>query len=202
MLKKILIALGVVVLAFVLFAATRPATYHVERATSIVAPAAAIFAYTNDLHKWGAWSPWEKLDPAAKKEYSGPETGVGSSYHWVGNKDVGEGNLTIQESVPNEKVGMKLEFIKPFAAVCAVGLTTKQDGETTRTTWTIDGTNNFIAKAMSVFMSMDKMMGKDFESGLANLKKLAEDDAKKAAAPPVAAVESVPAPAKPATTKK
>lgn len=165
------------VIAVLAIAATRPAKYHVERSAVSTAPPEAVFGFLNDLHRFRDWSPWEKLDPNMKVDFSGPEEGVGASYHWVGNKDVGEGRMSITESEPSSHVGMKLEFIKPFASTCDVRLALLPEGGGSRITWSMDGDNNFVSKVMCLFVSMDKMVGKDFETGLANLKSVAEASA-------------------------
>jgi hypothetical protein len=180
MLKKILLGLIVVVVAFLAFAATRPDRYHVERSASIAAPPAVVFAELEDLRRWSAWSPWDKIDPNMKKEYSGPERGVGASYSWQGNKDVGKGQMTIVTAEPPTKVAYKLEFIEPFASVADTSFTVAPAGaDGSEVTWSIDGHNDFMGKVFSVFMDMDKMLGADFEKGLAQLKPIAEAEAKK-----------------------
>jgi uncharacterized protein YndB with AHSA1/START domain len=182
MLKKILIGLGVIIVAFVVVVATRPATFHVERSTTIQAPADVVFAVVNDFHRWGEWSPWDKLDPDMKKTFSGPPSGVGSSYQWTGNDKVGEGRMTITEATPVQRVGIKLEFMKPWEATNTVTFSLKPAAGGTTVFWSMDGNNNFMAKAFSLFMDMDKMIGGDFERGLAQLKTVAEKDAQKRAA--------------------
>lgn len=162
------------IIAILAIAGTRPATFHVERSIQTTASAEAVFPYLNDLHKFPEWSPWQKLDPKMTVEYSGAEAGAGASYHWVGNKDVGEGRMTITDSKPGSHVSMKLEFLKPFESTSDVRLSTFAEAGGTKVTWSMDGNNNYMAKVMSLFMNMDQMIGKDFEAGLANLKRLAE----------------------------
>jgi hypothetical protein len=174
MIKKILLVLGLVIIAFLIFAATRPDDFSVTRSTTIAAPPATVFAQVNDFHKWVAWSPWEKMDPELKRIYEGPAAGTGAIYKWSGNSKVGEGKMTITESRPSDLVKLKLEFIKPFAATNDTEFTFKPEGDKTVVTWTMSGKNNFMFKAMQVFMSMDKMVGKDFEAGLAAMKAVAE----------------------------
>jgi len=178
MLKKIAVTLFSVitlaVVAVLAIAATRPATYHVERSVSMGASQGAVFAVVNDLHRFHEWSPWQKLDPQMKVTYSGPPTGVGASYTWVGNDKVGEGRMTMTDATPPSSVTQKLEFIKPFVSTCAVHINIAPDGDGSRVTWAIDGNNNYVSKVMCLFVSMDAMMGKDFEAGLANLKQVAE----------------------------
>jgi hypothetical protein len=138
------------------------------------APAAAAFAQVNDFHNWRAWSPWEKIDPALKRSYEGPQAGAGATYAWQGNKDVGEGRMTILESRPGELVRIKLEFFKPFAATNTAEFTFKPAGDGTAVTWSMSGQNNFLARAICVFVNMDKMVGGMFEQGLAQMKTVVE----------------------------
>ena len=174
MLKKILIAVVLLIIVFVIIVATRPADFRVTRSATIAAPAAVLFAQVNDLHKWDAWSPWAKLDPAMKQTHEGSPAGVGAIYSWAGNKEVGEGRMTILESRADELIRIKLEFIKPFAAVNTTEFNFKPEGGQTTVTWDMTGKNNFMGKAFSLFMNMDKMIGGDFEKGLAGLKSVAE----------------------------
>lgn len=177
MLKKILIALVVILIVFVIVVATRPADFRITRSASIAASPEAVFAQVNDFHKWDAWSPWAKLDPAMKQTHEGAAAGVGAIYSWDGNKEVGAGRMTITESRTNEAILIKLEFFKPFAAVNDTEFTFKSadaNGNQTAVTWTMSGKNNFISKAFCMFMNMDKMVGGDFEKGLASLKTLVE----------------------------
>jgi hypothetical protein len=128
----------------------------------------------NDFHNWTAWSPWAKLDPAMKQTYEGAPAGTGAVSTWAGNKDVGEGRMTIIESRPSELIRIKLEFFKPFAATNTAEFTFKPAGDQTAVTWSMAGEKNFMAKAFGLFMNMDKMIGDDFEKGLANLKSVTE----------------------------
>ena len=173
MLKKILIAVGAVFALLLVAIALQPATFHVERSVTMAAPPEAAFAEVNDFHAWAAWSPWEKLDPSLKRSYDGPPAGVGAKYAWVGNKEVGEGRMTIEHSDPS-KVAIKLEFLKPFAATNTATFTFTKTPDGNKTTWAMDGNNNFIAKAFHLVMDMDKMIGPDFERGLAGIKTAAE----------------------------
>jgi len=183
MLKKILLGVAAVIVLFTIVVMTRPATFHIERSIGVAAPPAAVFAQVNDFHTWAAWSPWEKLDPQMKKTFEGPATGVGSMYAWTGNDKVGEGKMTIQKSDPPSQVLIKLEFLKPFAATNTATFTFAPAPEGSKVTWAMDGENNFVAKAFSMFMDMDKMVGGDFEKGLAELKTIAETSAKSAPEP-------------------
>jgi polyketide cyclase/dehydrase/lipid transport protein len=181
MIKKIL--LGAVIVVVVIIAvcvavvAMQPAHYRVERSATMNAPALVVFAQVNDFHKWEAWSPWARLDPNMKTTYEGAPSGNGAVYAWTGNNDVGEGRMTILDSKPGEAIKIKLEFLKPFAATSATVFSFKPQGNQTSVTWTMDGDNNFIGKAMCLVMNMDKMVGGDFEKGLAQMKTIAEKSA-------------------------
>jgi hypothetical protein len=174
MLVKILIAVVVVVLGLAAYIATRPGEFQVVRSATFAAPAPAVFAQVNELRKWEAWSPWAKKDPQMKQSYEGPAAGAGAVTSWVGNKDVGEGRMSIVESRPAELVRFKLEFFKPFAATNSAEFTFKEQGGRTAVSWSMSGQNNFIGKAMSVVFDFDKMIGADFEAGLASLKTIVE----------------------------
>ena len=170
--------LGIVIVLLIVvilgLAATKPDTFRVERSTLIQAPADRVYAQLEDFHRWSAWSPWEKLDPALKRTYSGAENGVGAVYAWEGNSKVGQGRMEIREAVPASKVEIQLDFLKPFEAHNTADFTLAPQGDSTQVTWAMTGPNNFLGKVMSVFVSMDSMVGKDFETGLANLKAAAE----------------------------
>jgi hypothetical protein len=140
----------------------------------MAAPPAAPYALVTDFRQWGRWSPWEKMDPTMKKAYSGAATGVGAEYHWVGNDQVGEGRMTLTEARPNERVAIRLAFIKPFAAVNTTTFTFAPEGAATRVSWRMAGENDFVSKAFGLFVDMDAMIGKDFDSGLAAMKAAAE----------------------------
>jgi uncharacterized protein YndB with AHSA1/START domain len=174
MLKKVLIGVAVVLVGFVLVVSTRPATFHVERSTTVSAPPDAVFAQVNDFHAWPNWSPWEKMDPGMKKTFSGAPSGQGSVYAWAGNDKVGEGRMTIEKADKPSLLSIKLEFLKPFAATNTATFTFAPAAEGTKVTWAMDGNNNFMSKAFQLFMDMDKMIGKDFEQGLASMKAAAE----------------------------
>jgi hypothetical protein len=174
MFKKILIAIAVIVVVFVIIVALQPSDFRVARSATIAAPAPAVFAQVNDFHKWEAWSPWAKLDPAAKNSFEGPPAGIGAIFRWAGNHEVGEGSMTIIESRPSELVRIKLEFLKPFAGTNTAEFNFKPEGNQTAVTWIMEGRNNFIAKAFCLFMSMDKMVGGQFEKGLASMKSVVE----------------------------
>lgn len=182
MLKKILLVLIVILGGFAAFVATRPSSFHVERSATMKAPAAVAFERVDDFHQWAAWSPWDKLDPALKRTYSGPSAGVGAGYAWAGNDKVGEGAMTITAAQPGEKIVLKLEFLKPWKATNTTTFTFKGAGDSTTVTWAMAGESDFMGKAFSVFMDMDKMIGADFEKGLATLKTVAETEAARRAA--------------------
>jgi hypothetical protein len=174
MLIKSLVALAVVILALAAYIATRPAEFRVTRAANFSAPAPAVFAQVNELRKWEAWSPWAKKDPQMKQVYEGAPAGVGAVASWQGNKDVGEGRMTIVESRPAELIRIKLEFFKPFSATNTAEFAFKPEGDRTVLTWTMSGRNNFLAKALHLVFDMDKMVGGDFEHGLAGIKAIVE----------------------------
>jgi uncharacterized protein YndB with AHSA1/START domain len=181
MFKKILIGLVVVLAVLAGIVSTRPDTFTVERSATIQSPPELVFARVNDFHRWNEWSPWDHLDPQMKRTFEGANAGVGAMYGWTGNKDVGEGRMTVKDSKPNERVTIELEFIKPFAATSTTTFTFTPAGEGTRVGWKMEGKNNFMSKAMSMFMNMDKMVGGDFERGLAAMKEKSEAEAKKLA---------------------
>jgi hypothetical protein len=174
MLIKILIALVVIAVVFILIVAMRPSGFRVTRSTVISALPPVIFAGVNDLHQWQSWSPWEKIDPALKRTYEGPPAGTGASYSWIGNNKVGEGRMTITESRPHDLVRFRLDFLKPFKGTNTAEFTFKPEGAQTVVTWSMSGKYNFIIKAVGLFMNCEKMVGGEFERGLANLKSVAE----------------------------
>jgi len=171
MLTKILIALAVIVIGFVLIVATRPSEYRVARTVTISAPAPAVFAQVNDFHKWNAWT---KMDPSMKQTYEGAPTGVGAIYMWTGNRQVGEGRMTLTESRPSELIRVNLEFLKPFAATSTAEFTFRPDGQRTAVTWSMVGHLNFVTKVVHLFVGMDRLIGANFEKGLADMKSVAE----------------------------
>ena len=174
MFKRILLVVVVLIGALLAYAATRPDSFRVERAAVIKAPPAKVFALIDDFHQWAGWSPWEKLDPSMKRSHSGAASGKGAVYAWEGNGDVGAGRMEILETTAPSRVLIRLDFMKPFEATNTAEYTIQPEGEATRVTWAMYGPAPFLSKLMQVFVSMDKMIGKDFEQGLANLKALAE----------------------------
>ncbi len=173
-LAYILGAIVAIIVIFLIIVALQPAEFRVARSASMAAPASDVFAQVNDFHKWADWSPWDKIDPAMKRTYEGAPTGVGAVYAWKGNGEVGEGKMTITESRPSDFIGIKLEFVKPFAANNDVDFSFKPDGNQTAVTWGMSGKKNFMMKGFSLFMNMDKMIGGQYEKGLASIKQIVE----------------------------
>ncbi|HYC70431.1 MAG TPA: SRPBCC family protein [Opitutaceae bacterium] len=171
------------VAALLIAAARQPDEFTVERSTLVEAAPAIVFPFINEFRQWIAWSPWEGLDPALKRTYEGPAGGVGTSYAWEGNRQVGAGRMAIERSVPGEAVGIRLEFLRPFPATNRVDFTLVPEAGGTRVHWRMVGQRNFIMKVMGTFFSMDKMLGGTFEQGLASLKSVSE----RGASAPVAA---------------
>ena len=174
MLKKIVIGLVAVVAVFAVVVALQPSEYRIARSATVAAPAPEVFAQVNDFHNWDAWSPWAMLDPSAKTTFEGPAAGQRAIFAWSGNDKIGEGRMTLTESRPAELVRIRVDFVKPFAGTSTSEFTFKPAGNQTAVTWAMSGHNNFIAKAMCLFVSMDKMLGGEFEKGLAKMKSSAE----------------------------
>lgn len=171
------IIVGIVVLAILAIlaiAATKPNNFIVQRSTEIAAPAEAVFSLIDDFHKWRDWSPWEGLDPDLKRKMSGTDSGPGAVYEWDGNKKVGTGRMEIIEATAPVKAVIKLDFLRPFEAHNVAEFTIVPQGQTSRVNWTMRGPAPFMTKLMQTVMNFDKMIGKDFEKGLANLKAIAE----------------------------
>jgi hypothetical protein len=175
---KILAIIGVVVviaiIVVLILAAMRPDTFQVQRTAMIKAPADKIFPLLNDFRNWGGWSPWEKMDPAMTRTFGGAPSGQGATYAWASDK-VGHGSMEITDSVPASKVGLKLDFTKPFEAHNTVVFALAPAADGTGVSWTMQGFVPYKFKILHVFMNMDKMVGKDFEAGLANLKAATEN---------------------------
>jgi uncharacterized protein YndB with AHSA1/START domain len=172
--KAILLVLAVIVIAFLSVVAAQPSEYRISRSATIAAPAADVFPQVNNLHNWNAWSPWAKLDPAAKNSFEGPAEGTGAIFKWSGNDQIGEGKMTIIESRPDELVRFKLEFVRPFEDTSTSEFTFQPKDDQTVVTWSMLGHKNFVNKAVCLFMNMDKMLGGDFEKGLAQMKAVVE----------------------------
>lgn len=182
MIKKIAAVIALLIVVLLIVIAIQPAAFQIERSIQITAAPEVPFAHVNDLHHWAQWSPWAKLDPAMEVTYGGADEGAGATYAWSGNSDVGAGKMTITESTPAERIVINLEFLKPFEAQNTTVFLFAADGDTTKVTWRMNGTNNFIGKAMGLFMNMDRMIGESFEQGLADLKALSETKTPNAAA--------------------
>jgi uncharacterized protein YndB with AHSA1/START domain len=174
MVKKIILGLLGAIALLLIYAASRPDSFRVERSVSIQAEPAKVYALLNDFHHFPSWSPWQSLDPAMKTTHSGAPSGPGAVYEWKGNDAVGAGRMEILKSVPNTSVTVQLDFIKPFEARNTSEYTVASAGGMTKVTWAMFGPSPYISKLMGVFVSMDSMIGKDFERGLTNLKSVAE----------------------------
>ena len=173
MLKTIAFVVVLLIAGVLLFALTKPDAFRIERSILIKASPEKVSGYLTDFKQWAAWSPWERKDPAVKRSYSGPASGKGAVYGWEGNKNVGTGRMEILDAQP-QKVNIKLDFLAPFEAHNTAEFMLEPQGDSTKLTWTMFGPSNYMSKVMSVVMSMEKMVGPDFEAGLANLKAAAE----------------------------
>ncbi|HWW06406.1 SRPBCC family protein [Collimonas sp.] len=179
MVKTIVITIVVAIAAILGYAATRPDTFRVQRSVIIKAPPEKIFALINDFHQWGSWSPYEKLDPAMKRSFSGAASGKGAMYAWESEGKAGAGSMEISDTSPPSKVApskvvIKLDFSKPFEGHNIAEFNVDTQGDSSNVTWAMYGPSPYVAKVMGVFFNMDNMIGKDFEAGLANLKNAAE----------------------------
>ena len=170
----VIVVLLVAVAAILLYATTRPDTFRVQRSAGIKAPPDRIFALITDLRGWSAWSPYEKRDPQMQRTFGGAEKGKGAIYSWDGNKNVGAGRMEITDATPPSRVVIRLDFLRPFEAHNTAEFTMEPNGDTTTVTWAMHGPALFIGKVMGIFIDMDRMIGRDFEDGLANLKSVAE----------------------------
>jgi len=176
---KILILIVLAALALVLiYAARKPNTFRMFRTTKITAPPEIIYAVLCDFHKWSAWSPFEKLDPAMKRTFEGADSGKGAVYAWDGNKKAGAGRMEITDVDPPNRLTLALDFTRPFKSNNTVEFTLLREGESTTVTWAMQAPLPYISKIMHVFIDLDKMVGKDFEAGLATLKSLCENGAR------------------------
>lgn len=180
MLKKVLVGLGVLIVVILVAGLLQPDNFRIERSTAIEAPAAIVFSQINNFKNWQAWSPWAKKDPQAQNSYSGPETGEGAAFSWKGNREVGEGKMTIVQSKPNTLIAIQLDFLAPFKATNTAEYTLEPQGSRTKLTWAMFGKKNYVSKLICLFMNMDKMVGGDFEKGLASIKEISEAAAKTA----------------------
>lgn len=173
------IGIGAVVALTVLAVRVRkqPDAFRIERSIHIAAPAQVVFGYVNDFHRWAAWSPYAAMDPSMQTTYSGAPAGVGAAYAWTGNKKVGAGKMTIRDSKPDRRVGFDLEFTRPMPANNVGEFVLQPEAGGVHVTWGMNGNNNLMGKLFSLAVDVDKMVGKDFEKGLATLKRLAEGQA-------------------------
>ena len=168
------IVLAVALAIVLVLAATKPNAFSVQRATTVKALPEKIFPLINDFHQWGSWSPYESRDPAMKRSYSGAASGKGAVYGWDGNNNVGSGRMEILEASAPAKIVIKLDFFRPFEGHNTAEFTILPQGDDTNVTWRMFGPAPFMSRLMQVFMNLDRMIGKDFEIGLANLKRLTE----------------------------
>ena len=173
MILRILLIVAVLIAAVLIFAATKPDAVHISRSVTINAPADKIFSLIDDFHNWPRWAPQDKEDPTIKRSYSGAASGDGAISNWDSTGSAGKGRMIIMESAPPHKVVVKVDFVKPFTAH-NVNEFTLEPGPSTRVTWTMRGSNLYFMKLMGIFVNMDRMMGKHFETGLQNLKAAAE----------------------------
>ena len=178
MLTPILIAIAAVIVLLIIIISMRPNDFRITRTATINASPATVFAQVNDFHKWDAWSPWAKMDPAATNDFEGTPGQVGSQFSWSGNNKIGQGRMTLTESRSPELIRIKLEFMKPFKATHTAEFTFQPQGNQTTATWSMFGKNNFMAKAVTLVMNCDKMIGGQFEQGLTAMKAIAENSAK------------------------
>lgn len=170
------VAVVLVIAAGLVYAARKPDIFRIQRSATIDAPPEKIFSFIHDFRQWMAWSPWEKLDPALTRQYSGSASGRGAVYEWEGNTKVGCGRMEIQDTSAPVRILIKLDFLKPFVAHNTAEFTLNGTGSSTHITWAMYGPQSYMAKVMSLFCIMDKMVGKQFEQGLANLKIVSEQD--------------------------
>lgn len=185
--SKLFVGLGVLFTVFAVLAliiANQPGEFTITRAQTIAAAPQEVFEHIHDFKKFQNWSPWAKLDPNVVMTYEGPPTGPGTKFKWSGNEQVGEGQMTLVESKPPEQAKMKLEFVRPFEDTADVQFDLKPEGAgSTNVSWSMSGKRGFIEKAMCMVMDMDKMIGTDFEKGLASLKSLVEGQKASSPAP-------------------
>jgi hypothetical protein len=173
MLKTISLLVLAGVAALLVVAAMRPGSFQVARSTTVQAPPQRLHAMINDLRQFNTWNPYNKKDPAMQGEYHGPQAGPGAAFHFKGNKDVGSGSIQITDSAPG-RVTMQLHMLEPFEGRNTVQFTLRPQGQATEVTWAMSGASPYIARIVGLFMDMDRMIGRDFESGLADLKQRAE----------------------------
>jgi uncharacterized protein YndB with AHSA1/START domain len=185
MLARIGMAAAAALVILLIVIATRPAAFRIQRSATIAAPAEVVFAQIDDLHRWERWNPFEKGDTEMRKTFEGAPAGVGSSYHYAGGRS-GEGRMTLTQVEPHRRIAIRAEFIKPMAATNDIEFTLRPAPGGVSLTWAMSGNNGFLGKAISLFVNMDRMVGGQFEQGLAELKRLSETEARQAAAQPAA----------------
>lgn len=173
MLSTLLLVLAVLLAAVLIVAAFQPSEYRYERSATINAPASAIFPHVNSQRAWAAWSPWMKMEPTAKVEITGPESGVGATATWEGKK-IGAGTSTITESEENKRIRFRLDFKKPFEGTSTAEFTFLPEGNATNVTWSMEGHANYMSKLFGLIMNCKKMMSKQFDQGLNDLKTISE----------------------------
>jgi carbon monoxide dehydrogenase subunit G len=176
MILRLLAGIAILVVVILVFAATRPSTFRVQRSIEIDAPPATVFALINDFHNWSGWAPQDKEDLSMQRTYSGAASGTGAISDWHSSGSAGIGRMSIAESLPTTRISVKTDFVKPFEAHNMNNFVLEPAGNATRVTWTMHGTNLYLMKVMGIFVNMDRVMGKHFEAGLHNLKTLAEGD--------------------------
>ena len=178
MLTYILLGLGALVVVLLVVVAMQPGDFRYTRTATIAASPAKVFEHVNNFHHWEAWSPWAKRDPNCKTSYEGPKSGEGAKFAWDGNNEVGAGNMTIIESTPHKMIAIRLEFLKPMKAINTAEFTFTPSGDQTQVSWNMFGKNNFMGKAFGLVVDCDKMIGKDFDQGLASMKSVVESSTK------------------------
>jgi len=174
MLKKISITIAVILAVLLVVALFRPSTVQVERSIVIRAKPEKIFDQINNFRKWSSWSPWEKIDPDMKRTYSGENSGIGAKYAWSGNREIGTGSMEITGSETGSRITLNLDFVEPFEGHNIVDFILKNRGDSTAVTWSIRCEQNYFARLIGIFVSMDSMIGDEFEKGLSDLKSVAE----------------------------
>jgi uncharacterized protein YndB with AHSA1/START domain len=170
----ILLALAFIAILFIVVIAGQPGEFKISRSAKISAPPENVFPHVNDFHKWEAWSPWAKMDPACKNTFAGPPAGAGAIFSWAGNRKVGEGRMTILESRPGARICIQLEFFKPFKAINTAEFLFQPEANQTLVTWSMSGQNNFMGRVFGLIVNCEKLVGRDFEKGLAALKAVTE----------------------------
>jgi len=176
MLKKILATTAALLVMLAIVISLQPSTFHVERSTTVTTAPANVRALIDDFHAWRGWSPWEKLDPALRRQYGGAPSGVVTTYAWQGNRQIGEGRMKIEHSDAS-RIVIRLEFLKPFAGTSTATFSLAPGQQGTVLTWAMDGKNDFVSKAFHLVVDVDQLVGADFERGLAALKARAETSA-------------------------